>query len=102
MRPTSRHVHCDGESNARDTMQRYARRLAKSLASVINLLDPDVVVLGGGVSNIDWLYDALPPLLPEHVFSDTVTTPIVKNRHGDSSGVRGGAWLWSADAARAT
>jgi predicted NBD/HSP70 family sugar kinase len=83
-----------GEPSARATMQRYARRLAKSLASVINLLDPDIVVLGGGVSNIDWLYEALPALLAEHVFCDTVTTPIVKNRHGDSSGVRGAAWLW--------
>jgi len=84
------------EPAARETMARYARRLAKSLASVINLLDPDVIVLGGGLSNIDALYAAVPPLLGEFVFSDTVTTPIVKNRHGDSSGVRGAAWLWPA------
>ncbi len=84
-----------GDPIARATMDRYARRLAKSLASVINVLDPDVIVLGGGLSNIDELHAAVPPLLPEFVFSDTVATPIVRNRHGDSSGVRGAAWLWS-------
>ena len=88
-----------GDPTARATIGRYARRLAKSLASVINVLDPDVVVLGGGLSNIDALYDAVPPRLAASVFSDTVTTPIVKNRHGDSSGVRGAAWLWPPEAA---
>ncbi|MEO8938314.1 MAG: ROK family protein [Burkholderiaceae bacterium] len=78
------------------TMARFHRRLAKSIASVINLLDPDVVVIGGGLSNVDALYAAVPPLLPEFVFSDAATTPIVRNRHGDSSGVRGAAWLWDA------
>ena len=58
------------------------------------MLDPDVIVLGGGLSNMDHLYTDLPPLLQEHVFSDFVDTPIVKNKHGDSSGVRGAAWLW--------
>ena len=83
-----------GDRPAQATMQRYARRLAKALASVVNLLDPDVIVLGGGVSNIDALYATVPALMAAHVFSDTVTTPLVKNRHGDSSGVRGAAWLW--------
>ncbi len=83
-----------GDRAADETLRRYARRLARSLASVINVLDPDVVVLGGGLSNVDALYALVPPLLPEFVFSDVVTTPIVRNRHGDSSGVRGAAWLW--------
>lgn len=85
-----------GDREAGETLRRYARRLAKSLASVINVLDPDVVVLGGGLSNVDALYALVPPLLPAFVFSDVVTTPIRKNRHGDSSGVRGAAWLWPA------
>lgn len=85
-----------GDPIADASLERYVRRLAKGLASVINVLDPDVIVLGGGVSNIDALYERLPSRLPEFVFSDTVTTPVVKNRHGDSSGVRGAAWLWPA------
>ena len=68
--------------------------MARALASVINLLDPDVIVLGGGLSNIDSLYDRLPRLWGAHVFSDAGRTKLVKARHGDSSGVRGAAWLW--------
>lgn len=83
-----------GDREARATLSRYVRRLAKSLASVVNLLDPDVIVLGGGLSNVDALYDEVPRALAEFVFSDSVTTPIVRNRHGDSSGVRGAAWAW--------
>jgi fructokinase len=75
-------------------MARYEDRLARALAVVVNVLDPEVIVLGGGLSNIDRLYRELPPLLPKHVFSDHTTTPIVKAKHGDSSGVRGAAWLW--------
>lgn len=82
----------DGECLA--TMVRYEDRLARALAVVINVLDPDVVVLGGGVSNIERLYREVPRLLPRYVFSDEVTTPIVKAKFGDSSGVRGAAWLW--------
>ena len=66
---------------------------------MINLLDPDVIVLGGGLSNIAALYDEVPRALQEFVFSDAVTTPVVKNRYGDSSGVRGAAWLWPAGTA---
>lgn len=84
-----------GDPAAIATLRRYTRRLAKSLASVINVLDPDVIVLGGGLSNIDALYTEVPRLLPSFVFSDDVDTPVVRNRHGDSSGVRGAAWLWS-------
>jgi len=61
---------------------------------VINVLDPDVIVLGGGLSNIESLYGAVEALLPGRVFSDRVATRVVRNRHGDSSGVRGAAWLW--------
>jgi fructokinase len=83
-----------GDEVATATLARYIRRLAKSLASVINVLDPDVVVLGGGVSNIDALYPGLAKELPPWVFSDEVGTRIVRAHHGDSSGVRGAAWLW--------
>ena len=69
-------------------------RLAKALAHVINLLDPDVIVLGGGLSRIDRLYTNVPAVWGEYVFSDTVATRLVPPRHGDSSGVRGAAWLW--------
>jgi fructokinase len=75
-------------------LARYERRLARALASVINVLDPDVIVLGGGVSNRDRLYLNVPRLWTEHVFSDHVATRLVKHAHGDSSGVRGAAWLW--------
>jgi fructokinase len=78
------------------TLDRYVDRLARALAHVINIVDPDVVVLGGGMSNIDMLYDAVPARLGAWVFSDRVDTRIVRNRHGDSSGVRGAAWLWPA------
>ena len=77
-------------------MQRYERRLARSLAGVINILDPDVVVLAGGLSNIERLYRNVPVLWRRHVFSDRVDTRLVKSLHGDSSGVRGAAWLWAA------
>jgi fructokinase len=76
------------------SLQRYEARLARSLASVINLLDPDVIVLGGGMSNVERLYTEVPRLWSKHVFSDHVATRLVRNAHGDSSGVRGAAWLW--------
>jgi fructokinase len=76
-------------------VDQYVERLARSLAAVINVLDPDVIVLGGGMSNIERLYRDVPRLWPRYVFSDHVTTRLVRNRHGDSSGVRGAAWLWN-------
>lgn len=76
---------------------RYERRLAKALAVVINTLDPDVIVLGGGMSNVDRLYNTLPLMIKQWVFGGECETPILKAKHGDSSGVRGAAWLWSAD-----
>ena len=83
-----------GDARAAAAIERYATRLAKGLASVINVLDPDVVVLGGGLSNIDALYERVPQLWRDWVFSDRVDTRLVRARHGDSSGVRGAAWLW--------
>jgi fructokinase len=83
-----------GEASADEALTLYESRLARALASIINVLDPDVIVLGGGVSNIARLYTRVPPLLKSFVFSDSADTPIVAARHGDSSGVRGAAWLW--------
>jgi predicted NBD/HSP70 family sugar kinase len=83
-----------GDADAADTIENFYRRLARALAGVINVVDPDIVVLGGGLSNIDDIYASVPPMLAEQVFSDTFSTPIVKNVHGDSSGVRGAARLW--------
>jgi len=85
-----------GDPAAEGTLVRYEDRLARGLATVLNVLDPDVVVLGGGVSNIERLYVNVPRLWGQYVFSDTVRTRLVRNRHGDSSGVRGAAWLWPA------
>ena len=73
---------------------RYEDRLARALASVINILDPEVIVLGGGVSNVERLYTEVPRLWGKYIFSDHVATRLVRNVHGDSSGVRGAAWLW--------
>ena len=84
----------DGERQASAALDDYCDRLARGLASVINILDPDAIVLGGGLSNIDVLYRAVPQLLSRYVFSDHVETPIVAAKHGDSSGVLGAARLW--------
>ena len=95
--PTAREIAVDaerGEPHAAAALDVYARRLAKALASVVNLLDPNVIVLGGGLSNIEMLYRRVPELWMEWVFSDYVSTRLVRARHGDSSGVRGAAWLW--------
>lgn len=87
-----------GDAVCEASLARYERRLAKALAVVINILDPDIVVLGGGLSNVDRLYDTVPMLWTDYVFSDTVSTRLAPAKHGDSSGVRGAAWLWPADA----
>ncbi|HEU5040465.1 MAG TPA: ROK family protein, partial [Gemmatimonadales bacterium] len=83
-----------GDSHATEALRRYEDRLARALATVINVLDPDAVVLGGGMSNLPGLAPAAAALLPRYVFSDTVLTKVLPNLHGDSSGVRGAAWLW--------
>jgi predicted NBD/HSP70 family sugar kinase len=83
-----------GDGACAETLERYERRLARALASVINVLDPDAIVLGGGLSNIPRLYQRIPVMWREHVFSDEVRTRFLPPAHGDSSGVRGAAWLW--------
>ena len=85
-----------GDKCALECLTVYQDRLARSLAVVINLLDPDVIVLGGGLSNMVQLYAGLSNLVGIYTFSDGIVTPIVRAAHGDSSGVRGAAWLWSA------
>lgn len=85
-----------GDKDAIAVMETYEDRLARGLAHVINIVDPDTIVLGGGLSNIERLYQRVPALLQRYVFSDGVETPIVRAMHGDSSGVRGAAWLWPA------
>jgi fructokinase len=84
-----------GDRDCEATLARYEERLARALAHVINLLDPDVIVLGGGMSNVDRLYASVPKRWGAWVFSDRVDTRLVKHAHGDSSGVRGAAWLWN-------
>ena len=85
-----------GDAHAVACLDLYRDRLARGLASVVNVVDPDVIVLGGGVSNIAALYDGLPALIARYAFSDGVETTVVRAAHGDSSGVRGAAWLWPA------
>lgn len=85
-----------GDADCLASLDRYCRRLARALAGVINIVDPDVIVLGGGVSQLAQLYERVPALWGQHIFSDTVSTRLLPPRHGDSSGVRGAAWLWNA------
>jgi fructokinase len=83
-----------GDTRASETVDRYTDRMARALASVINIIDPEVIVLGGGLSNMTSLYEDVPRRWGRYVFSDRVDTRLVPARHGDSSGVRGAAWLW--------
>jgi fructokinase len=85
-----------GSPSALATLERYEDRMARALASVVNLLDPDVIVLGGGMSNLGRLYERVPAIWARYVFSDRVDTRLVPPLYGDSSGVRGAAWLWPA------
>jgi fructokinase len=85
-----------GDARCEAALARYEERLARALASVVNVLDPDVIVLGGGLSNVDRLYANVPRLWLPYVFSDQVSTRLARHVHGDSSGVRGAAWLWSS------
>lgn len=89
-----------GNALCHATLDRYAERLARALAHVINLLDPEAIVLGGGLSGIKRLYEDVPRLWGKFVFSDTVATRLLPPAHGDSSGVRGAAWLWRPEEAR--
>lgn len=83
-----------GDAQAESTVFRWEDRLARSLATIVNLLDPDVIVLGGGLSRIDRIYRSVPRLWQQWVFSDRIDTRLVAAQHGDASGVRGAAWLW--------
>ena len=83
-----------GDAAAQVALDRYVARLSKALASVVNVIDPDVIVLGGGLSNVKYLYEAVPQTWDDFIFSDTVATLLLPPKHGDSSGVRGAAWLW--------
>jgi fructokinase len=86
-----------GNADAEASIVRLEDRIARALASVVNLLDPDVIVFGGGLSKLDRLYTNLPPLIARHLFGGgALATPVLKARHGDASGVRGAAWLWPA------
>jgi len=87
-----------GDVDARECLGFYQDRLARGLAGVINVLDPDMIVLGGGLSNLTGLYAALPTLVGAYAFSDGIDTPIMRAAHGNSSGVRGAAWLWPVGA----
>lgn len=84
----------EGDAAAGASLERHLDRLARGLAGVVNILDPEVIVLGGGLSNLGHLYERLPGAMPPHVFSDVFATPVVRNRLGDSAGVIGAAWLW--------
>ena len=86
-----------GDASCRATLDRYVDRLARGLAAVINLVDPDAIVLGGGLSAIGALYDEVPRRWDRYIFSDRVDTPLLAPVHGDASGVRGAAWLWPAE-----
>jgi fructokinase len=86
-----------GEQGGAATLARYLDRLARGIAHVVNLLDPDVIVLGGGLSRIESVVAALPERIAPHVFSDAFDTPVRASRHGDASGVRGAAWLWGPE-----
>lgn len=86
-----------GDPSAAAALEAYVGRLARGLAVICDVIDPDVIVLGGGMSNVTELYDRLPTAIARHVFSDVFTTPVRPALHGDSSGVRGAAWLWPLD-----
>jgi fructokinase len=84
-----------GDETANASLQRYEDRMARALATIINIIDPDVIVLGGGMSNLTRLYHNVPKIWGKYIFSDQVITELVPPLHGDSSGVRGAAWLWN-------
>lgn len=80
--------------NAKASFERLCDRMARALGAVVNLVDPEIIVLGGGLSNVDALYTRIPEIWDAYIFSDVIETKLVRNKHGDSSGVRGAAWLW--------
>jgi fructokinase len=88
-----------GDAPAAELLDRYIDRVARGLAVVVNTIDPDIFVIGGGMSNVDELYEQLPERILAYTFTTVFVTPIVRSRHGDSSGVRGAAWLWAEEGA---
>jgi len=97
--PRAEEAAAAGDAQAEAALLRYEDRLARTVATLINVFDPEVIVLGGGLSKLQRLYANLPARLPSYVFSDVCTTPIRPPRHGDASGVRGAAWLWPEEPA---
>jgi fructokinase len=83
-----------GDVEAQKAFDRYIDRLGRAFAVMCDILDPDVIVCGGGMSNVTEIYERITPAIEKHVFSDVFTTPVLPAAHGDSSGVRGAAWLW--------
>ena len=84
----------NNDTQAEEVLCKYEQRMAKSLAHIINIIDPDIIVLGGGMSNVKRIYENVPKLWEKWIFSDVVNTELVAPKYGDSSGVRGAAWLW--------
>ena len=91
---TAEEIIASDSDAAKASFERLCDRMARALGAVINLFDPEVVVLGGGLSNVDALYTHIPEIWDAYIFSDAIETRLVKNKHGDASGVRGAAWLW--------
>lgn len=94
---TAKEIIAAGSPEAEASFERLCDRIARALGAVINLVDPEAIVLGGGLSNVDALYTCVPDIWHNYIFSDAIETKLLKNRHGDSSGVRGAAWLWPND-----
>ena len=90
-------LEANGDERAKKEFELYEDRFSRLIAVMIGIVDPDAIILGGGMSNVGRLYDNIPKLLPKYTFSDKVRNKILRNTHGDSSGVRGAAWLWDAD-----
>ncbi len=90
-------MEANGDERAKKEFDLYEDRFARLIAVMIGIVDPDAIILGGGMSNVGRLYDNIPKLLPKYTFSDKVRNKILRNTHGDSSGVRGAAWLWDSD-----
>ncbi len=90
-------LEANGDERAKKEFELYEDRFARLIAVMIGIVDPDAIILGGGMSNVGRLYDNIPKLLPKYTFSDKVRNKVLRNTHGDSSGVRGAAWLWDSD-----
>jgi fructokinase len=86
-----------GDRASAASLERHASRVARGLAHIVNIIDPDVIVLGGGLSQLDHLYRVLPDLIAPHIFADRATVDVRRPKWGDASGARGAAWLWNDD-----